>query len=238
MPTGTTLVNLRKMANAECGEEMDETISPALKPVWNQIFNNQQTFLDALHSFLRGKVTVDLAAVAGTRYYTVPTGIDMDRLELPVYTNVGSFRQRIEYGITQADYNVYRSDQSVTGSPVFRWQLINIASVLKVELWPIPSVAQTITFTGLLPLTAMSADSDACVIDDMALVLYSAAEYLLRKGSGDAGSKAQKAKAYLDSLKASFPSRYDRFNLAGAPINSPGFQRPNNQPPVVAVSTP
>lgn len=216
---------------------MDETIAPALVSINNQLLNNQQTFLDNQHSFLRGKTTVDLAATVGTRYYALPSGIDFDRIESPAYTNVGNFRYRLDYGISQDDYNVYRSDQNVSGSPCFRWQLVNVSSVLKIELWPIPSVAQTITFTGLLPITAMTADSDVCVIDDMALVLFTAVETLARKNSGDTAAKAAKAKAYLDAMKASFPSRYDTFNLAGMETTYPGYNRNVFSRPTVAVST-
>jgi len=236
MPVGTTLVNLRKMLNAEVGEEMVETISPALVAVNNRLLNNQQIFLDNQNGYLRGKATDTLAATVGTRYYTPPTGVDLDRLEEPVYTNLANFRYRLEYGITQDDYNIYRSDQNVTGSPCFRWQLVNISSALKVELWPIPSTAQTLTFTGVLPLVEMTSDSSTCVIDDMALVLFTAAEILARKGAGDAGAKAAKAKAYLDKLKASFPSRYDNFNLMGAEQNYNGFNRNVFQRPTVGVN--
>ena len=226
------------MLNSEVGEEMDETISPARVGINNQLLNNQQIFLDNQHSFLRGKAVVTLPAVVGTQYYNLPAGIDFDRLEEKVYTNVVNFRYQMSYGITQDDYNIYRSDQRVIGSPCFRWQLININSVLQIELWPIPSVAQTIYFTGLLPLVQMVADTDTCVIDDMALVLFSAAEQLARKGSGDAQAKGAKAKAYLDTLKASFPSRYDSFNMAGMEPKFNGFNRNTHGRPVVAVSTP
>lgn len=237
MPIGTKLSVLRTMLNVECGDESDETASPALIIPNNQLLNNQQTFLDNQHSFLRGKAVVNMAATVGTRYYNLPTGVDFDRLEEPVYTNLVNFRYRLEYGITQDDYNVYRSDQNVTGSPCFRWQLVNIASTIQIELWPIPSAAQTIIFTGLLPISPMVADTDTCVIDDLALVLFTAAERLAARGSNLAQAKGAKAKAYLDTLKASFPSRYDKFNLAGSEQNY-GMNRNVFNRPVVAVGTP
>ena len=225
------------MLNVEAGEEMDETISPARVAINNQLLNNQQAFLDNQHSFLRGKTVVTLAATVGTQYYDLPGGVDFDRLEDDVYTNVVNFRYRMNYGITQDDYNIYRSDQRVIGSPCFKWQLINTTK-LQIELWPIPSVAQTIYFTGLLPLVQMVADSDTCVIDDMALVLFTAAEVLARKGSQDTAAKGAKAKAYLDNLRGSFPSRYSVFNMAGLKPRVNGFDKNTSGRPIVAVSTP
>ena len=219
------------MLNCECGQEMDETISTADVAVNNQLLNNQQIFLDNQHSYLRGKTVVTLQGTVGGQYYALPAGIDFDRLEEPVYTNVVNVRYPLQYGITQDDYNVFRSDLGVQASPVLRWQRINVASVLQIELWPIPSVAQGIVFTGLLPLTPMVSDSDTCVIDDMALVLFTAAELQARKGMGDAQAKGAKAKAYLDTLKAGFESRYDTFNLAGVTDNW-NAMRPRRRPTV------
>ncbi len=236
MPVGTTLVTLRTMLNAECGEEMDETISPARVAINNQLLNNQQAFLDNQHAYLRGKVRVSLAAVAGTQYYALPAGIDFDRLNKPEFTNLANFRYRIAFGIGQEEYNIYRSDLGVMGSPIMKWDLVNIAGVLKIELWPIPSVAQTIELAGLLPLTQMVNNSDTCVIDDLVLVLFTAAEILARKGSGDMAAKAAKAKAALDSLRASYPSRFETLNLAGARPSLGEFYRTNNQRPVVATN--
>ena len=221
------------MLNVECGEEADETISPARVSINNRLLNTQQSFLVNQHAYLLGKVRKELTAVIGQQYYDLPTGIDFDRLEKPEFTNQSNFRYRIGFGIGQEDYNLYRSDLGVQASPVMRWDLVNTTS-LKIELWPIPSTAQTIMLSGTLPLAEMVSDSDTCVIDDLVLVLFTAAEILARKGSGDAAAKASKAKVALDSLKASFPSKFDRFNLAGKEPSYQDFYRGNGRRPVVA----
>lgn len=236
MPIGTQLVDLRKMLNAECGEEMDETISPARVTLNNQLLNNQQAFLVNQHAYLLGKVRAELTAVVGQQYYDLPTGIDFDRLEKPEFTNVSNFRYRIGFGIGQEEYNIFRSDLGVRATPVMKWDLVNYQGALKIELWPIPSVAQTIMLAGVLPLEQMVEDTDTCVIDDLVLVLFTAAELLARLGSQDAAAKAAKAKAALDSLKASYPSRFETFNLAGKREVHNGFYTGNNRRPVVAVN--
>lgn len=224
------------MLNAECGEEMDETISPARVAVNNQLLNNQQAFLVNQHAYLLGKVRVSLAANVGQQYYGLPAGIDFDRLEKPEFTNVSNFRYRIGFGIGQEEYNLFRSDLGVTASPVMRWDLVNVGGSLQIELWPVPSVAQVILLSGLLPLAPLVNDTDTCVIDDLVLVLFTAAELLARKQSGDTQAKAVKAKAALDSLKASYPSRFEYFNLAGQAPSLADFNRGNRRRPVVAVN--
>lgn len=236
MPTGTQLVQLRKMLNCEAGQEMDETISPATVAINNQLLNNQQSFLVNQHSFLLGKTVVNLQATVGQQYYVVPAGIDFDRLEQPTFTNVNNFRYRIGYGIGQEEYNLFRSDLGVRASPVMRWQFVNVNGVLQIELWPIPSVPQTIIFTGTLPLTQMVNDTDTCVIDDLILVLFTAAELLARHGSGDFQAKAAKAKAALDSLKSTIPIQYEVWNISGVQPRFDEFYKGNNKRPTVAVN--
>ena len=234
MPIGTQLSVLRQMLNAECGEEMDETISPARVGINNQLLNNQQAFLVNQHAYLLGKVRAQLQANVGQQYYNLPAGIDFDRLEKPDFTNVSNFRYRIGFGIGQEEYNLFRSDLGVTASPVMRWDLVNVGGSLQIELWPIPSVAQSIMLAGTLPLTPMVADTDTCVIDDLVLVLFTAAEILARKQSGDTQAKAAKAEAALNSLKASYPMQYEHFNISGKLPSMADFYRGNNRRPVVA----
>lgn len=237
MAVGTQLAVLRQMLYAECGEESDETISPALVPVYNQLLNNQQQYLDGQNAYLRGKTVAGLAAVVGQQYYNLPAGIDFDQIETPTFTNVVSFRYRIGYGIGQEEYNIFRSDLGVTASPVMRWQLVNVNGVQQIELWPIPSVVQTIEFTGLLPLTPMVQDTDVCVIDDLALVLFTAAKRLARQGKADAQETAARAMAHLNNLRAKAGSKFDVFNLAGQQPRFDEFYKGNNRQPVVAVNT-
>lgn len=106
---------------------------------------------------------------------------------------------------------------------------------LMIEMWPIPSVPQTLELAGTLPLTQMENDTDTCVIDDMLLVLFTAAEILARAGQGDAQAKAAKAKAHLDAIKSSFPMKFERLNMSGGFRHLAGFVGTRGRP-VIAVS--
>lgn len=217
MPIGTQLSVLRKMLNAECGNVLDETIAPGGVDIDNQILNDEQTFLVNQHSLLLQKARAEIALVQGTQYYTFPTTLDIDRVEKPAYVRIGNqFRYRVDFGIGQQEYNAFDSGRGIQGTPVRRWDIVIVNGVRKVEVWPIPSSPQTLMLAGTLPLVAMVADTDTCVIDDMLIVLFAAAEKLTRNGQPDAQAKIAKATAYLNSLKASTPSKFDSFNLSGA----------------------
>ena len=106
-----------------------------------------------------------------------------------------------------------------------------------IEVWPIPSIPQTLELAGTLPITQLQNDSDTCVIDDMLIVLSLAAEITARSGYNDAGAKLAKAKAHMQTLQASYPSKFETFNLSGGQRYIPGFDRTHGRP-VVAVSGP
>lgn len=220
MATGTTLVQLRKLLNAEIEDEMDETISNAGIARKNQLLNNQQAFLANQHDYLKGKIRVSLPIVPNQQYYDLPAGIDFDHLDKPQFTVNANWRYQVAFGINTNDYNIFNSDLGVTAIPILRWDLVNVlqpdtTSKLQIQVWPISNAAQSLEFSGILKVTQMVADGDGCVIDDMALVLFTAAEILAKRGAGDAGAKLTKATTYLASLRSGKPSRFESFNISG-----------------------
>lgn len=222
------------MLNAEIEDELDETIANAGIDRKNQLLNNQQAFLANQHTYLRGKTRVSLPLSPGQQYYNLPTGIDFDHLDKPQYTTVAGFRYEVLFGIDQPEYNVYRSDLGVKATPCLRWDLVNVNGSLQIEAWPIPSTLQTLEFSGLLPLTQMVSDIDTCVIDDLALVFFTAAEILAKRGAGDAQAKLAKATAYLASLHAGKPGKREMFCLSGGDEGRHRYE--TTRRPTVAVS--
>lgn len=221
------------MLNAELGNELDETVAPGSVAIDNQLLNNQQAFLAAQHAYLLRKARVEVALTVGTQYYSVPTGVDMDRIDKPSYVRIGNtFRYEVWFGINQTEYNAFDSARGITGQPVRRWDLIDVSGTRKIEVWPIPSAAQTLMLSGPLVVTTMSTNSDVCVLDDMLIVLFTAAEKLARMGSADAQTKLAKAQAHLYALKGATPSRYDTFTISGAGRS----YDERNRRPVVAVA--
>lgn len=217
MAVGTQLSVLRTMLNAEVGNELDEAIAPGGVGIDNQTLNNQQSFLASQHVFLLRKARVEVDLTIGTQFYPLPGGIDIDRVDKPGFVRIGNtFRYEVWFGIGQPEYNAFDSARGITGSPVRRWDLVDVAGVRKLEVWPVPNAEQTLMLSGTLPVTPMVADTDTCVIDDLLIVLFTAAERLMRNSSPDAQAKLAKANSLLASLRGSAPSRYDSFNISGA----------------------
>ncbi len=119
------------------------------------------------------------------------------------------------FGINTDDYNIFNPDLNVTATPIMKWDQVNVNGVLQIQIWPISNTQQTLEFSGLLPITQMVSDTDTCVIDDMALVLFTAAEILAKRQSGDAQAKLAKATSYVASIRAGKPSRYETFVISG-----------------------
>lgn len=239
MATGTQLIQLRKLLNAEIDDELDESISTGDIAIKNQKLNNQQAFLANQHNYLLGKTRVTLQLQPGQRFYNVPSGIDFDHLDKPQYTTVAGgpgnngIVYEVYFGIDQPEYAVFPTNVGQSFSPCLRWDLVNVNGVLQIEAWPIPNAAQTLEFSGLLKVTQMVSDTDTCVIDDMAIVLFTAAEMLAKSQAADAQAKLAKAQAYLSSLRSGKPSKFETFNMMGK-LNP--FVDNNKNRPVIATS--
>lgn len=209
------------MFKAECGIELDTSISTAEDARIKRLLSNTQKWLCGQHLFLLGKTSKDIQLAAGTRHYTFPTtDLDIDRLEKRAVVKLGPAEPPLRYdahfGITQEHYTAWDSEAGQTCDPVQRWDLVNVAGVLKVEVWPIPETSnQKLNLTGIMPLPALSADTDVCAIDDLLIVLFAAAKYQARRGDKDASATLKQAQLHLGSLRASKPSQFERFNMAG-----------------------
>lgn len=216
MPVGTTLTVLRQMLKAEIGDEMSESITTANDARYNRLLANQQIWLVSKDAWLLpGKVRKEVALTAGTRLYTLPTGIDLQQLAQPAYVKFENYRFWTEFGISQENYNALDPAQDMRGDPVLRWDIVDDSGTKKLEVWPIPASAQTLIFEGRPALGALSSDSDTCLVDDLLLVLFTAAEILARQKQGDAAAKLAKANDRLNWLKGNRPSEFERFSLSG-----------------------
>jgi len=200
---------------------------PCMK--WD-IVNNQQAIADPASNY-PGSVAPTLTytgLLPGGQYEWIP-GINEVSLTYngSVYTAQDTFT--VVSGVTTATVTGVALGDAFTG------QLNTVG--MQIEVWPIPSVPQTLELAGTLPINQMENDTDTCVIDDLALVLFTAAEILQRAGQADYAAKMAKAKAHLDALKGSYPMKFETFNIAGGSIYVEGFNNCRGRP-VIAVSGP
>ena len=208
---------LRQMLKAEIGDEMSETVTTANDARYNRLLSNQQIWLVSKDAWLLpGKVRKDVALTAGTRLYALPTGIDLQQLAQPAHVKLDDLRFWLEFGITQEQYNTLDPAQDMRSDPIFRWDIVDDSGTRKIEVWPLPASDQTLIFEGRPELGALSSDSHTCVVDDLLLVLFTAAEILARQKQGDAQAKLAKANDRLNWLKGNRPSEFEKFSLRGA----------------------
>jgi len=91
----------------------------------------------------------------------------------------------------------------------------NTAEVTLFEIWPIPASSQTVRFTGQRNISPLIADTDTADLDDLMIVLFSAAEILTRNKQQDAPLKLQKAQSRLNYVRAAYPRRTSHVVFGG-----------------------
>lgn len=234
MATGTLLPVLRQMLKAEIGDEMDETITSSNDLRYNRQLENMQIWLVGEHAWLLPpKVRKEVALTAGTRLYDLPTGIDLQALAYPAYVKLDRWRFYLDFGISQADYNALSPDvaDGQFCDPVFRWDVAQDGAASKLEVWPIPASDQTLIFEGRPTLGALAAPTDAAVVDDLVLVLFTAASILSTRKGGAAQACLARAQSRLNRLRGERPSQFETFSMRGG-----GRARCTKERPMVGVT--
>lgn len=222
MAYGTLLSELLLMLKAEIGSSMTANVAVADDTVLKRLLSNKQKALVHEYDFpnLETKATQSIAA----RYGTFPTTVSRDRpFHVQVKWNGLWVDITEDYGIDEEQFTQYDSDDGDTGDPIRRWQFNNDGSVTpasltvdRYEVWPVPATAQSIRFVGTMVLPPLSADTDKAVLDDMMLVLFVAADRLMRYDQKDAAAKLAQAQGLAARLSTSLPRREPVFKLGGS----------------------
>jgi len=195
MARGTQFSQLVYMLRAEIRRSTNVNVGvddlPELKQAINQNYAIQWArfdwpFLDKFYPALRLN--------AGQRYYTLPGGLTYDRIKAAAVYFSG-VPQRVQRGITFEDYVLFDPDSGSTlgasdggpwnatgaySDPVLKWDIrAGNAGQEQLEVWPVPSSnSQFMRFWGYAASPYLVNDADQCWLDDMLVVLYSAAGLL------------------------------------------------------------
>lgn len=210
-----TLTNLLTMLKAEVGDNgVGNTTRDAQLTT---LLSNKQKWLAAEYDWPFLEHRWNLAVSPGNRYLSFPT-VDEDpqtiaiNFERPVRTDVyyNNKWQDVDYGVNNDDFNYINSDGvNLTPppevlDPIQRWRFDDEG---KCEIWPIPTVAQTLRFTGQRTLNPLATGSDTADLDDMLLVYFAAGEILTREKQADAPLKLQLAQERMRKIRAQYPQR-------------------------------
>jgi len=205
MARNTTLQVLLNDLRSESGHAISSALGKSTQEMMTNLLNRVQRRLweDFAWPFLQ--VKKDITLQAGQRYYDIPSGITLERVERAVFKN-GSSWHKIFYGISTQDYTIHDSDTGSRSWPIRKYEAYGAAQV---EVWPIPSENADVTtgdglfrLEGTGDLSAFVSMSDTADLDDQLIVLFAAAELLTRQKSPDAQLKQQQANVHYQRLRA------------------------------------
>ncbi len=104
--------------------------------------------------------------------------------------------------------------------PVRKWDILEEidfkgAAVIKLEVWPIPAVADTLYLVGKRSLSALTADADTADLDDALIVRTAAAELTARENKRDSEIHSSAAQARFARLKSRLNAGTVPFSMLG-----------------------
>ncbi|ALA16080.1 MULTISPECIES: hypothetical protein [Chelatococcus] len=203
MPRGTQLIELVGFLREEIGRSTDMSVGNDDVPALKRIIRRTQNTLYAKWDwpFLMVKPTIQLQQ--GQRYYDFPEGLSYDKIqEIVVWWNEQPMP--LIRGIGPAQYLILNSEKGQRVDPVRRWDVYDSEfGIPQMEVWPVPaSNHQRIQMWGKRNLRPLVKDSDRADLDDDLIVLFAAAEMLMRQEDKDAEAKLAAARDLFEALKA------------------------------------
>lgn len=218
MARGTQLLQLVENLREEVGRASSVAVGNADLPGLKQKIRRtqRQLFDDYDWPFLR-QVFPALYLQAGERYYDLPAGLHLERIEA-VELWYSNFPQPIERGISPRDYGLYNPADDVRQEPALKWDVRWTGAADQIEIWPLPATnSQYLQFTGIRDLRPLIADSDVADLDEDLIVLWAAADILARQQSASAGVVLKLAQSRLGTLRkrAKGAERTRRMGMGG-----------------------
>lgn len=204
------------------GDTMNEAITLLL--------STKQQWLASAYRWLFLQREWDIAAVAGTRYYALPT-VDVVGEETEIDTDSPMLvRGRwtevwlpLEQGIGAGEYTAYDPELDERQSPVRRFQLREYDQGgqygVRMEVWPLPDEEQTLRVFGQRKLRDLTIYG--CDLDSLLLVLMVAYEYALRIGLKQAPALQSMAQQRLMKVLGNETRYEERVVLGGREVLEP-----------------
>lgn len=190
------------MLREELGRSPDVSVGvddlPSLKRAINKAYATLYDDYD--WAFLR-RVFPKVSLSAGSRYYGLPTDLNVDRVEVVnVWWN--GLPTEIIRGIGFEQYASFDSEADERSDPVISWDVRDVSGSVQIEVWPVPaSNDQDLQFIGLRSAPKLVNNADLCLLDDELVVLLAASQLLRRQKSADADDVVAQFRARLRTLK-------------------------------------
>lgn len=204
------LAAIRAAIRTEAGYSPQQATGSASNDNLTALVNTTIKKLVVLYELPEMHVEYDLSLVAGTRTYDFPTGIGLNQT-MEVWCEFGSDWIPVSYGIGRYQQSVYTATEQSWPVQFWEWR----QDLAQLVVWPTPSQAGTLKFSGVREPADLVNDSDTPVIDGMLIALYAAYLLLRRAGAEDAESKAGEFERYRQALLARQMGTATPANLAG-----------------------
>jgi hypothetical protein len=204
MPVGVALVDLRRDLRAETGQSLNMAQGVQSQATQDNQLDRQQRELWNAYDWPHLKYWVDVPVSAGQAVYDYPAQMPFDQINYLFWSMEGwTSWKPVMYG---ADGFMLRPGLQ-PGTPV-RWFNVvtvdpdtNLTNPIgQLELIPVPNSNGTLRFQGQAPCNPLVADTDTCILDSKAIVLFAAAEILATQKAEVASIKLQKAQNFLRKL--------------------------------------
>ena len=206
MSRNTTLQVLLDDLRAEAGHSVQANLGKATESMMLTLLNRVQRRLWEDFSWPFLHTTKEITMQAGQRYYDVPAGITLERIESAKF-KWGNMWSKVEYGIDPAHYNQWDSDRDIRSWPIQRYNAYGDVAG-QIEVWPVPSNngnattrEGTLRLDGVKNLNPLTAKTHTADLDDQLIILFAAAELLARQKSADAQMKMGQAQSHYIRVK-------------------------------------
>lgn len=205
MAYGTTLSQLRDQLRAEIGASQNVGQNVSAIPMYDHLIRRTQARLWQETDWAHLIVERDETLLAGQTNYTFHPDIDFDRIR-GAWVKWSTAWEPLEYGIEPVIYNGSDPDDDDRSDPVCRWQKREGNTF---EVWPKPAsnLQQIVRFRAIKKLGPLVANSDVADLDDTLIVLFAAAELLMKEKSPSAQMKADLAASHYRALRANQSKR-------------------------------
>jgi hypothetical protein len=224
MPLGVSLVDLRRELRAETGTSLNPAQGTQAQASMDLVLARQQRELWDAVNWQHLKIWADVPIAMNQAIYDYPPEMGFDQITtIWVATSASARWQPLAYGINAS---MMQRTPSQAGTPL-RWRNVVTVDtsgaqpitdpVGQFELLPAPgSEEMMLRFEGQAPLSPLVADTDKCIIDSKAIVLFAAAEILAVQKSEGAPMKLQKAQNYLRRLQQDQGAdKRNNYNMGG-----------------------
>ena len=208
MARGTSAANLLLMLKAELGHDLTAGVAAATDTMLRYQLDMQIKLLATEYDWPFMDMRAEVPLLRGTRYYDLPTTLTYER-KVRAFVKWNDLWRDVVYGVGESEWNASDYTQAEWNSPAQAW---NFYGNTQFEIWPVPDVAQTFAIQGQLQLGSIVA-GDACVLDDVLVVLSLSGTVLAKYDGKHAQIKMQQASRRLGWLLSQYPRKRPTWNL-------------------------